>query len=128
MPNVSDSTGTRSSTPWNRAAKSSSGGNRSGMNPKQRMPRRAKCLASVPPESMYGTMRASGSTVSNEAFMASTRSPSNVVSYAGRDVIHSRSTSGPMSSSIVASNSARRPGSTRQSTVASAVPGMTLAL
>ena len=32
-PNSTDSTGTRSSTPWNMPAKSSSGGSRSGANP-----------------------------------------------------------------------------------------------
>ena len=73
-------------------------------------------------------MRASGSAASSAAFIASTRSPSNVVSYDGSSVIHSRVTSGPISSSTSRSNAACRPGSTRQSTTASAVAGMTLAL
>ena len=37
---------------------------------------------------MYGTVRASGSTARIAAFIASTRSPSNVVSYGGSSVIH----------------------------------------
>ena len=41
---------------------------------------------------------------------------------------HSRVMSGPMSSSTSRSKAAWRPGSTRQSTTASAVAGMTLAL
>lgn len=51
-PNCRPSTGTRSSTPWNMPAKSSSGGSFSGAKPKPRMPRSSKDLASVPPESM----------------------------------------------------------------------------
>ena len=77
---------------------------------------------------MYGTVRASGSTASRAAFMASTRSPSKVVSYDGSSVTHSRVTSGPMISSTSRSKAACRPGSTRQSSTASAVAGMTLAL
>ena len=49
-PNLSASTGTRSSTPWNMPKKSSSAGRRRGANPKQRMPRVLNVLASVPPE------------------------------------------------------------------------------
>ncbi|CFR96193.1 Uncharacterised protein [Mycobacterium tuberculosis] len=51
-----------------------------------------------------------------------------MVSYDGRSLTHSRVTSGPISASTSASNAARRPGSTRQSTTASAVAGTTLAL
>ncbi|SHV81198.1 Uncharacterised protein [Mycobacteroides abscessus subsp. abscessus] len=73
-------------------------------------------------------MRASGSNSSTAAFIASTRSPSNVVSYAGSSCTHSRSTSGPMISSTSRSKASNRPGNTRQSMTASAVAGMTLAL
>lgn len=96
--------------------------------PKQRIPKRAKCFASVPPESMYGTVRASGSVARIAPFIASSSAPSNGVSYDGRLVIHSRVTSGPMISSTSRSKAASRPGSTRQSITASAVPGITLAL
>ena len=46
--------------PWNSEAKSRSGGSRSGENPKQRMPSSMNDLASVPPESMYGTVVRAG--------------------------------------------------------------------
>ena len=128
MPNFSASTGTRSSTPWNSAAKSSSGGSRSGTKPKQRIPRRAKAFASVPPDSMYGTVRASGSAASSAAFIASTRSTVE-------GGLVRRQLGDPFAGDVradqlvdLASNSACRPGSTRQSTTASAVAGMTLAL
>ena len=49
-PNRSDSSGTRSSTPWNIPKKSRSSGSRSGENPKHRIPSRANDLASVPPD------------------------------------------------------------------------------
>ena len=42
----------------------------SGMKPKHRIPSRAKCLASVPPDNMYGTVRDSGSAASNAAFIS----------------------------------------------------------
>ncbi len=116
VPNVSASTGTRSSTPWNNAEKSRSGGSRNGTNPKHRIPNRANAFASVPPASMYGTVRASGSAARIAPFIASSNSPSKPVSYDGRSTIHSRETSGPMISSTSRSNAASRPGSTRQST------------
>ena len=43
-------------------------------------PQRAKGFASVPPDSMYGTVRASGSAASSASFIASSSSPSKVVS------------------------------------------------
>ena len=49
-----------------------SAGSRSGEKPKQRMPSRANALASVPPESMYGTGRAPGSSARSAAAIAST--------------------------------------------------------
>ncbi len=85
-------------------------------------------MASVPPESMYGAMCASGSCTASAAAIASTSAPSNGVSTAGRCVTHSRVTSGPSSSSTSRRNASSRPGRNRQSTTASAVDGITFAL
>ena len=77
---------------------------------------------------MYGTVRASGSAARIAAFIASTSSPSNVVSYDGRSAIHSRVTSGPISLVDLPLERRQPAGQHRQSTTASAVAGMTLAL
>src|SRR4051794_8220628 len=80
MPNRSDSTGTRSSMPWNSEAKSRSAGSRSGENPKQRMPSRSKLLASVPPPMVNGTGRAPSSSALRAATIWSTTGPPHGVS------------------------------------------------
>ena len=82
MPNVSASTGTRSSTPWNSAAKSSS-----GRQPQRREPEAANSqLGEVLGVGAAGQHVGHGAGLgvvrpASAAFIASTRSPSNVVSY-----------------------------------------------
>ena len=84
-------------------------------------------LASVAPDSMYGTVRPSGSWARIAAFIASTRRPSKVVSYGSRRVIHPFDvrTQQRVDLRLKGRLSA---GSTRQSTTASACCGITLAL
>ena len=105
MPNWSDSTGTRSSMPWNSDAKSRSGGSRSGENPKQRMPSRSKLLASVPPLIVNGTGRAPSSSALSAATIESTSGPSNVVSTALSCTSHSRWMPSPIRPASWRSNS-----------------------
>src|SRR5260370_5808849 len=75
-PNLSASTGTRSSTPWNMPKKSSSAGRRRGANPKQRIPSVLNDLASVPPDRQYGTTLADGSAARRASVMAEHSGPS----------------------------------------------------
>ena len=84
-------------------------------------------MLSVPPESMYGIGCPSGSSAAIAAFMASTRLPENGYS-SGGDHTHSISIPSPTISAICSWKCSSEPGSTRQSTVAWAVDGITLAL
>lgn len=109
-PNCTASTGTRSSTPWNIPAKSRSAGRRSGANPYPVIPRSESALLSVPPESMYGSTRAPGSSDSSAATIASTSEPENGTSSPMSCDTGSIRIPGPASSRSVAIVSSLRPG------------------
>ena len=85
-------------------------------------------MASVPPESMYGTARAPGSSATRAADMAATSGPSNEVSSGGCRWTTSISRSGPITSRNCSIKDSCWPGSVRQSMVALARLGITFSL
>ena len=92
-------------------------GSRSGEKPKQRMPSSLKRLASVPPDSVYGTGRAPASSALSAATIASTSAPSNVVSTACRRARATRAgRPGRPARRAARSNSSSWPGRKRPST------------
>ena len=127
-PNRRPSSGTRSSMPWNMPGKSSSGGSRSGLKPKQRMPSLAEPLRVGPRGQAVG--RHDGLRVFG-AQRGGHRVPQVTVRRGlERDVVVDELPGDrvPSSRSISAKNSSSRPGRNRPSSSAVAVCGMTLTL
>ena len=92
------------------------------------MPSRENCLASVPPDRQYGTARPPGSKCSTASRIAAYTGPSTGAVSGTSRWWYSQRTSGPVSRSIVRTNSSSPPGTTRPSTCAVALPGMTFTL
>src|SRR5580692_9725885 len=76
----------------------------------------------------YGTTVAPGSSASSAALMAATIGAASGASSGCSLCTYSQSTSGPVSSSMVAANSSSKPGRTRPSTQAAACAGITFTL
>ena len=92
--------GTRLSTPVKQGREIEIGGNRNGVNPKHLdHPAWRRLSHRCHRTSGHGLRSGLRSDARIALFIASTRSPSKLVSYEGSSVIHSRVTSGPMSSS-----------------------------